>query len=115
MGDDLEIISELPSGCIRFDILKGLGVHDTRGEVDLYIAREMQAWLRDRLAKDNIPDNAIRSATLDVEMDTDRIKTDKKRVVSFDSRCHSRISTDEKTYEVELTDRHVWHSSNQPV
>ncbi len=115
MGDDLEILADLPSGRLHFDILAGLSTHDTKGEVKLYIAGEMRAWLRDRLAKDGIPLEAIESATLDVDMNTDRVKTDKKRVISFDWRCRSRISTGEKTYEVELIDQHVWHSRRQPT
>ncbi|MBK1884738.1 hypothetical protein JIN85_20165 [Luteolibacter pohnpeiensis] len=114
MGDDLELLADLPSGTIHFDILEGRAVHDTRGDIDLRIASEMKAWLLDRLSKDRIPIEAIQAATLKVGMNTDRIKTDKKRVVSFDWQCHSAISTDEKTYEVELIDRHAWHSRVQP-
>ena len=114
MGDDLEILADLPSGRIHFDIIEGCASHYSEGEVALCIAGEMKAWFRDRIAKDGIPMEAIQSAVLDVDMDSDRIKTDKKRVISFDWRCHSQIVTAEKTYEAELRDRHAWHSRSQP-
>ena len=110
MGGDLEILSELSDGTIHFDILEGEATHDTEGDIKLHISGEMNAWLRDRLSKDQILVSAIESATLDLQMNTDRIKTDKKRVVSFDWRCHSRINTDEKVYEVNHVDRHSWYS-----
>jgi hypothetical protein len=113
MGDDLDILADLPSGSIHFDILTGLATHGTQGLIQLHISKEMQAWFLDRLAKDSIPSEAIESATLETKMNTDRIATDKKRVVSFDWRCHSRITTDEKTYESQLADQHTWHSRRQ--
>ena len=115
MGDDLEVLADLPSGTIRFNILSGQATHDTQGPIQLHIASEIQDWFLDRLGKDGIPSEAIESATLDTAMNTDRIKTDKKRVVSFDWRCHSRITTDEKTYEAELADQHTWHSRQRPT
>lgn len=110
MGDDLELLSDLPSGTIHYNILEGRSAHDVHGEIDLRIASEMKAWLLERLSKDRIPVEAIQTATLEVGMNTDRIKTDKKRVVSFEWQCRSVIATAEKTYRGELTDRHVWHS-----
>jgi hypothetical protein len=110
MGDDLEVLAELPSGRIHFDILSGQATHEASGPVILQIATEMKAWLSDRTRKDRIPLEAITAATLDLDMNTDRILTDKKRVVSFDWRCHTTLSTSEKTYEAKLKEDHTWHS-----
>ena len=115
MGDDLEILSDLPSGRIHFDILAGQATHDTQGLIHLHIAAEMHAWFLERIQRDGISTEGIESATLDTDMNTDRIKTDKKRVVSFDWRCHCIIATDEKTYEADLAYRHTWHSRLQPT
>mgnify|MGYP001046615617 CR=1 FL=1 len=49
-------------------------------------------------------------ATLTVEMDTDKIETDKKRVVSFNWKCLSRIETDEQTYIGKLLEKHKRHN-----
>ncbi len=115
MGADLEVLADLPSGSIHFDILAGQATHNTQGLLQLQIASEMQAWFLDSLGKDGIPSEAIKSATLDTAMDTDRIKTDKRRVVCFDWCCHSRIATDETTYEAELADQHTWHNRHHPT
>jgi len=114
MGDDLEVLSDLSDGTIHFNILEGEAIHDIEGDIKLHISDEMNTWLRDRLSKDQVLVSAIESVTLDLQMKTGRIKTDKKRVVSFDWRCHSRIKTEEKVYEVKHVDRHAWYSRKKP-
>lgn len=110
MGADLEALSELPDGALSFDVLSGSVTHDQRGELDLYIARELSAWLKHRLESLSIPLGALTSATLRAEFKTDRIKTDKKRIVSFDWSCESSVATDEKTYVGRLVEAHQWHT-----
>ena len=109
MADDLETLSDLPDGTILFDLLTGSATHSTAGELDLRIAGEIEAWLKARLAADHIPEQLILRAELQLSSKTDRIRTDKKRVVSFDWSCASLISTDEKTYESHLNEAHTWH------
>lgn len=110
MAEDLEKLAELPDGTIEIDLRTGSTVHSTAGNVDLWIAKEMQAWLRQRFATDRIPEDHILRAELRLISKTDRIKTDKKRIVSFDWDCHSLIATDQKTYEGHLKEAHRWHS-----
>ncbi len=51
----------------------------------------------------------IESPLLSVEMDTDKIATNKKRIVSFYWKCKSQIKTDEITYSGNLVEKHQWH------
>jgi hypothetical protein len=110
MSEDLEALSQLPDGALSFDVLSGSVVCNQRGPLDLYIAGELSAWLKHRLASLNIPLNAITSATLRAEFTTGRIKTDRKRIVSFDWSCESSVATDEKTYVGRLVEAHQWHT-----
>ena len=110
MGNDLEKLAELPDGALRFDLLNGSAVHSVAGEVDLCIAREMQGWLKTRLLSDHIPQHGIREAEIRLESRTNRIGTDRKKIVSFDWNCESRIATDEKTYEGRLSEAQTWHN-----
>jgi hypothetical protein len=110
MSADLEALSELPDGALSFDVLSGSVVHNQRMALDLYIAGELSAWLKHRLESLNIPLSALTSATLRAEFKTGRIKTDKKRIVSFDWSCESVVATDEQTYVGRLVEAHQWHT-----
>ena len=109
MGDDYETIAELPDGRLSFNLLIGSVVHSNGTSPSLWIAGELHAWLGARLAKENIPIAELQAASLDVDFRTDRIKTDKKKIVSFDFECHSVLETSEKKYEGKLVERHTWH------
>jgi hypothetical protein len=113
MGDDLEILSELPDGTIHINLLTGVATHSVANEINLWIAGEMRAWLRNRFATDKIPEQQILRAEVCLSSKTDRISTDRKRIVSFDWHCSSLISTDEKTYEGQLNEGHTWHNRTQ--
>jgi hypothetical protein len=110
MGDDLEVLAELPDGTISFNVLTGTASHSIAGTVSLHVAAEMQAWLQHRLSTHHIPSDALQEATLVAAIRTDRIATDRKRIVSFDFACTSCLTTTDRTYEGELHEKHSWHS-----
>jgi hypothetical protein len=83
-SDDLEVLSELPDGTLTFDVLLGSVEHNLKDALSLHIAGEMAAWLKHRLESLNIPIAALVAATVRAEFRTDRIQTDRKRIVSFD-------------------------------
>ena len=113
MAEDLETLSDLPDGSIDFNLLSGSATHSKAGPLDLWIAREMHAWLQHRFAADRISAQQILRAELRLISKTDRIKTQKKSVVSFDWDCHSLIATDQKIYESHLLEAHRWHNRTQ--
>jgi hypothetical protein len=63
---------ELPDGVLSVDVLGGAVTHSQRGVLQLYIAGELSAWLKHRLASLNIPLSGLKSATLRAEFKTDR-------------------------------------------
>jgi hypothetical protein len=108
--EDLEVLSQTPDGVLIFDVLGGSVAHDRTGALSLSVAGELNAWLKDRLASLNIPLSAVKSATLRAAFKTDRIPTDKERIVSFDWTCESSVATDEETYSGRLVEAHQWHT-----
>lgn len=44
VGDDLELLAELPDGALTFDVIAGVSFHDISGAVD-FDSRKLQAWL----------------------------------------------------------------------
>ncbi|WP_445369245.1 hypothetical protein ACH5Y9_08285 [Methylomonas sp. BW4-1] len=110
MGDDFERIAQLPDGTLSFDLLKKSATHSSGVSPELWITGELAAWLTARLAAENIDQMKLVEATLDVQHRTDRIKTDRKKIVSFDFECHSVLATDERRYQGKLVERHSYHT-----
>jgi hypothetical protein len=114
MGEDLETLAQLPDGTLTFDVLRGKVVHSTNGELALHVAGELAAWLEHRLETLNVPKGEILAARLTAQFATDRIKTNRKRIVSFDWKCEGSVETDEKVYVGHLKEKHQWHTRLSP-
>lgn len=109
MGDDYERMAELPDGTLSFDLVAGTVHHSSGESPKLWIAGELSVWLKHRLSVENVELSKLTAAKLDVSYRTDRIRTDRKKMVSFDFVCCSRLETDETTYEGKLVERHAYH------
>jgi hypothetical protein len=109
MVDDYEILAELPDGTLSFNLLSESVTHDSGAQPKLWITGELAAWLQVRLVAENIDAKNLVEATLNVSHKTDRIKTARKSIISFDFDCHSLLATTEKLYEGRLVERHIWH------
>lgn len=110
MGDDLEVLAELPDGTLLIDALSGVATHSLNGHVNLYVAGELQAWLQNRLSESRIDPSAIARATVEASIRTDRIATNRKRIISFDFVVNSIIVTAKREYRGALAGVHRWHS-----
>ncbi len=110
MGEDLEVLADLPDGTLTVDVLSGSAVHSVNGPMSLHIAGELQAWLQHRLAESRIDRSEIERAVVMAAIRTDRKATDRKRVISFDFAVDSTIATAEREYRATLCEAHQWHS-----
>lgn len=108
-GDDYEKVAELPDGTLTFDLLLEQASHSSGISPSLFITGELVAWFRHRLEMHCIPLSCVRVATVTATYSTDRIKTNRKKVVSFDFSCRSILETDEKIYMGSLVEKHAWH------
>ncbi len=109
MGEDLEVIADLPDGELLVNVLNGVATHSLAGVIELGVAKELQAWFFNRLKVSNIPSEVIKLATVKAGIKTDRIATNRKKIVSFDFTLQSAIETDERSYLGKLKEVHSWH------
>jgi hypothetical protein len=109
MAEDLERIADLPDGTLEFDLVAGRVTHNVAGPVELWVCGELTAWLKSRLDVLAIPMDSLRAATLCADFRTDRIATNRKKIVSFDWECRSRLATEETEYVGHLVEKHRWH------
>ncbi len=121
MGDDYELMAELPDGTLHFDLLNKTAAHSAGNSSALWITGELSAWLEHRLSVEKIDRNKMVHATLEVRYATSRIRTNRKKIVSFDFECRSSLQTDELEYCGIVVDRHAYHqrvasnASSEPV
>jgi hypothetical protein len=109
MGDDYEHMAQLPDGTLSFDLLEEKASHSCGEYPKLWITGELSAWLKNRLAVERVESSKLAVAKLEVTYKTDRIKTDRKKIISFDFECRSTLETDEAKYEGSLVERHAYH------
>jgi hypothetical protein len=110
MGDDLEVLASLPDGTLHIDAMSGAATHSINGLLNLHVAGELQSWLQHRMSEKNIEPSAISSAIVRANIRTDRIATNRKRIVSFDFEVTSSIVTSEREYKGALIEVHQWHT-----
>jgi hypothetical protein len=110
MGEDLELLAELPDGTLDIDVLSGSTTHSVNGRINLHIAGELQAWLKHRISEARVEPSSIALARVTAIVRTDRIATDRKRIVSFDFAVDSIIEAADREYRGRLCEAHQWHS-----
>lgn len=110
MAGDLERLSESPDGTVKIDLLTGEAYHSAGGELDLYISKELRAWLQQQGAKDGVDISKIESGVLEVDINTGIVATNRKKVIMFTFECRSAIETDEAFYKGVLKDKRLWHT-----
>lgn len=109
MHEDLEKLAELPNGTLTIDLLRRTAVHDVAGGLQLHIVEELAAWLAEKLSIEKIPIGELSSVTLEAGIRSDRVATDKKRIVLFDFDRRCSISTIQRKYEGTVHQSHTWH------
>ena len=110
MAEDLEVLAGLPDGTLTIDVLSGRATHTGTDSLHLHISEELQAWLTHRMAELKVPLNDLDEALVVARIRTDRIATDRKRIVSFDFECESSLRSGARLYHGSLTEKHVWHA-----
>lgn len=114
LGDDYEKVAELPDGTLDLDLLAETANHSSGVTPALWITGELSAWLKHRLEVHNVPLSSIKVVRLAVTYTTDRIKTNRKKILSFDFSCRSVVETDESQYIGNLVEKHAYHERLHP-
>ena len=110
MGEDLEKLSALPDGTIKINLLTGEAEHSVSGALDLNISTEIQAWLEQQGNKEGINISDLESGILEVDINTEKVATNKKKIVMFHFKARSLLKTNEVSYKGELKETHKWHT-----
>ena len=109
MYEDLEQFAEMANVRVTIDVLNGTAHRDSGEPMNLRLASELSSWLANRLIVEKVPAEVVSAACVRLEVRSDRVPTDHKRIVLFDFECHCALTTADRTYEGTLRDKHLWH------
>jgi hypothetical protein len=105
---DLEVFSGLPDGMVEIDLVAGTAKHSGSVSLQLHVVQPLVTLLRSQLAQHNIALSELATIVITADYRTGNIPTNRSKIVSFDWKCHCRISTDEKQYVGRVAERHLW-------
>ena len=108
MTQDLKLFATIPDGTLQIDVLRGACTHESLGPIDTYIAGEISAWFKHRLAMHQIEESDILQASLDVVLKRLPQKSKRHRGVTFDWHCCGFIRTADREYRSHLDEPHTW-------
>lgn len=114
LGEDYETLAELPDGILHVDLINASNSHSSGSIPALWVTAELSMWLNNRLAVENIDRDQIRAVSIELKHSTDRISTNRKKIISFDFVCSSSIKTDEIEYKGALVAQHTYHQRQTP-
>ena len=84
IADSLEALCSLSDGTLNIDLVAGSSPLIEGREVEMPIGPRLTHWFGERLAALEIPPASIEAATLELSHSTQRIPTDRSKIVAFD-------------------------------
>ncbi|QNN22934.1 hypothetical protein HED60_11875 [Planctomycetales bacterium ZRK34] len=107
MGDDAQTLAQIGDGIVVIDLLAGTASLQNN-TIQLWIAGELQAWLRKQLQASRVDISQIKFAVLEVTFTSVPVPQKHRRGTTFDWKCRSVIATDEVEYVGTLAETHTW-------
>jgi hypothetical protein len=107
---DLEVIAGLPDGKIDVDVLARQATHTAVGPIDLGVSRTLRTWLDSRLADHGLLVSSLSAAGVSAEYRSDRIPTNRDKIVSFDWNCQGHIAVQNLQFIGRMVENHKWHT-----
>ena|SRR5579864_2847105 len=93
-GGDLEILIPLPDGVLTIDLVSGIAQHANGDVVKLALVAHLVDWLKERLAKAGLDSVDLTKAELVISIRTDRVPTDRKKLVPFEFSSTANLAID---------------------
>ncbi|SRR5213593_2029130 len=91
INTSLERIAGLPDGTLKIDLLLGSCVHSTAGDLQVPMVEDFRAWLSSQMEQSRLSFDVFRSVLLSLQYKTDRVPTDRKRILLFELESASQF------------------------
>jgi hypothetical protein len=106
-NEDFKLLAALPDGTLTIDLLAATAHHDAGAALKLPVVATLAAWLKGRLASQFTTD--VVGAMIVVVIRTDRVPTDRARIIPFELYCTAAVSTSGWTYSSPRVFRLEWY------
>jgi hypothetical protein len=111
--DDLETLALLPDGTLSLDLLSLAAHHSLGGVIELKFVEKIAAWLKTRLIKNRILVSDLSKAELVVVIRTDKILTDRTRIIAFDLSITCAVGLLEGRIKTSIGSGRIWYDRIQ--
>jgi hypothetical protein len=108
ISTSLERIADLPDAALRIDLLSGSCIHGRVGDLPLPMVEEFRAWLTERLRGAGIANDVLERAILSLRYTTDRVATDRSRILLFELECTSELAVQGRVFRGHASDS-LWY------
>ena len=106
---DYELLAALPDGTVLFNLLAPSAWHSSGEHLELEAVKQLSNWLNARLAAEEPNRPRLDRAEVELSYRTDRIRTDREKLVSFDFQCGSVLGAPIGQFRGGPVTRHVYH------
>jgi hypothetical protein len=108
LSEDLEMLSVLPDGVVRVNLIAGTAMRPDGTAMSLQIGPALWAWIAQQSSERGFALTEIEKAEIQLQTDTSRIPTNRASIVSFDLRAISTLVRGGREYTGEASN-HMWH------
>src|SRR5206468_11567946 len=98
-NSSLESMADLPDGTVQIDLLSGSCTHTTAGDLQLPMVEDFRSWLSQQIEQSKIEFNVFHRAIVSLRYKTDRVRTDRSRILLFDLECESQFALADQVIE----------------
>jgi len=85
-----------------------LSTHATVGDLRLSMVEEFRGWLSQQMEQAKVESNVFHRGTLSLQYKTDRVATDRTRILLFDLECASQFVLADQVIEGHAASA-LWH------
>ncbi len=108
LEDSLDALGEFPDGGVVLDLLGRSATHGEAGELPGSIGAEAFGWFESRLLRLEIPQRALEEGIVELSYRTDRVPTERSRLLLFELEAKARIVAGGRQFCAEFNNVH-WH------
>ncbi len=104
----LELLAEFPDGTVDVDLLAESCRHSQLGVLHLPLVEDFKCWLGLRLEDAGLSLGLTRQALLLLQYNTERVPTDRSRILLFDLKCRFQIALQGRLIEG-YSENAIWY------
>jgi len=108
-AQDYEQLAARPDGEVLLNLRDRSAQHNCGQSLELEAVARLSKWLSDRLLAEQLPLTDLTKAEIEIHYKTDRVRTNREKLVSFDVQSASTLEASGQKVQGVPGTRHVYH------